>query len=611
MNQNHPFIHSTATTYLTTHYPPQSVEQTYFNSQVPLQHLTQTSTSNFSHSKVFMATPKSEKRKQDVLMCDACGIEVNSQQMMDVHIKGQKHIKKMKLKTVTAMTTETTNESSTNKTEGTTSNSTSQEKGVLQQVNELAKFHKVTSKFDLIKESGPPHAKIFEVQLSLADEIYTGTGTSIKRAQQMAAEKALASTNLTKPDATPRTIQNNRSNRPADASIQQTHPVARLPQGPVPMRPRITPPRLMSKQISQPNKLQEFLLKRFDEINEDENVLKMLNLSFEEIERALKVVSDKLMLTCQTNNMPVAPQLPDDVKFNNDEEKNEDSSESYRMLKGSMKVSVASMNLHLKSDYLYCMVVVCANKPNLTLLTDIAQELDVALNTSAVSAIQLNSEVEQTTPITYKVETPMDQACLHVHCSRLPNHTIQIMLTSPVFRTENYVHLNEELREKLEEFNPDPLDMLDKDKCLIAAAEIRHSYWFTHRMLGNQTNLIVLRLLRDLQNQQTALSYLNLWCLILLVYKCQSEPVQSVSKLFRLIFTCLSSGLLLPEGFGPGLIDPCEKEIVDATDYLTIDERLFITNYAQAILRLIAFEHYEQLFTPGILSTDETDNQFE
>lgn len=130
-------------------------------------------------------------------------------------------------------------------------------------------------------------------------------------------------------------------------------------------------------------------------------------------------------------------------------------------------------------------------------------------------------------------------------------------------------------------------------------------------MLDNQTNLIVLRLLRDLQNQQTPLSYLNLWCLILLVYKCQSEPVQSVSKLFRLVFTCLSSGLLLPEGFGPGLIDPCEKEIIDATDYLTIDERLYITNYSQAILRLIAFEHYEQLFTPVILSTDETDNQIE
>ncbi len=45
-----------------------------------------------------MQTPKSEKRKQEILNCDVCGIEVNSQQMMDAHLQGQKHIKKMKLK---------------------------------------------------------------------------------------------------------------------------------------------------------------------------------------------------------------------------------------------------------------------------------------------------------------------------------------------------------------------------------------------------------------------------------------------------------------------------------------------------------------------------------
>jgi hypothetical protein len=45
-----------------------------------------------------MQTPKSEKRKQEILTCDICGIEVNSQQMMDAHLQGQKHIKKMKLK---------------------------------------------------------------------------------------------------------------------------------------------------------------------------------------------------------------------------------------------------------------------------------------------------------------------------------------------------------------------------------------------------------------------------------------------------------------------------------------------------------------------------------
>lgn len=46
-------------------------------------------------------------------------------------------------------------------------------------------FFQVNSKYDLIKETGPAHCKQFEVQLTLADEIYIGTGTSIKRAQQV------------------------------------------------------------------------------------------------------------------------------------------------------------------------------------------------------------------------------------------------------------------------------------------------------------------------------------------------------------------------------------------------------------------------------------------
>jgi len=47
-----------------------------------------------------MQSFKSVKRKQESLICDTCGIEVNSHQVMDTHIRGQKHIKKMKLKTV-------------------------------------------------------------------------------------------------------------------------------------------------------------------------------------------------------------------------------------------------------------------------------------------------------------------------------------------------------------------------------------------------------------------------------------------------------------------------------------------------------------------------------
>jgi zinc finger RNA-binding protein len=115
-------------------------------------------------------------------------------------------------------------------------------------------------------------------------------------------------------------------------------------------------------------------------------------------------------------------------------------------------------------------------------------------------------------------------------------------------------------------------------------------------MSENHSNLIVLQILRDLQYHQTPLSSLNLWCIILLVYKCQNQPINSLLTLFRSVFSCISSGILLPNDLGPGIIDPCEKELVDASAYLTIEQRLNITKYAHDILRLIAFERYENIF---------------
>jgi len=123
-----------------------------------------------------------------------------------------------------------------------------------------------------------------------------------------------------------------------------------------------------------------------------------------------------------------------------------------------------------------------------------------------------------------------------------------------------------------------------------------HSNWFTRCMIENDSNIIVLRLLRDLQYNKTPLSSLNLWCLTLLVYKCQKQPINSTINLFRSVFSCLSSGILLPNYVGPGIIDPCEKELADAAVYLTIEERLNITDYANYVLRLIVFEKYEKIF---------------
>lgn len=117
-------------------------------------------------------------------------------------------------------------------------------------------------------------------------------------------------------------------------------------------------------------------------------------------------------------------------------------------------------------------------------------------------------------------------------------------------------------------------------------------------MLENQTNLMILSLLRELQNNQTPLASLNIWCLALLVHKCQRQPALSITHLFRSVFACISSGILLPNFIGPGIIDPCEKEPVDAAAYLSIEQRLSITAYAQAMARFIAFEQYDRIFHP-------------
>ena len=119
--------------------------------------------------------PKPEKRKQEILTCDTCGIEVNSQQMMDAHIRGQKHIKKMKLKVIQRSTfswkvlhsimliqTASGTNTPTNETVATPADAASQnepnvpvttpivtstpssDKSALQSMNELAKHNKVT-----------------------------------------------------------------------------------------------------------------------------------------------------------------------------------------------------------------------------------------------------------------------------------------------------------------------------------------------------------------------------------------------------------------------------------------------------------------------------------
>ena len=68
----------------------------------------------------------------------------------------------------------------------------------------------------------------------------------------------------------------------------------------------------------------------------------------------------------------------------------------------------------------------------------------------------------------------------------------------------------------------------------------------------------------------------------LLVQKCIVSANTDFTKpgdVFRRVMECVASGLFLPTG--PGMSDPCEKGLMDASASLTAQERANITLSAQ------------------------------
>jgi len=62
---------------------------------------------------------------------------------------------------------------------------------------------------------------------------------------------------------------------------------------------------------------------------------------------------------------------------------------------------------------------------------------------------------------------------------------------------------------------------------------------------------------------------------------------------FRRVMEAVASGIFLPGG--TGLLDPCEKDKVDAASTLTAQEREDMTAAAQQALRLVAFRQIHKV----------------
>ncbi|XP_018334589.1 zinc finger RNA-binding protein [Agrilus planipennis] len=341
------------------------------------------------------------------------------------------------------------------------------------------------------------------------------------------------------------------------------------------------------------------VMARHSEIYPKEEELQSIQRIVSHTERALKIVSDQLADTTKSpkenqngqqtpataaTGTPAAAANKTDVKPEADkivsagpasnQEQKEDGRDNQlfsfqqdrdanRILKGVMRVGHLAKGLLLRGDANVELVVLCAEKPTLTLLRKVVELLPAALKQVAAE----NS---------YNVTINAPDAGLTVTGDGL---TVLVQLTSPVMREQEAASGGSDR------------DVLARGKCLQALAALRHTKWFQARALGLHSCVIIIRILRDLCHRVPTWSPLTSWGMELLAEKVISSVPGGIQlspgDALRRVMEAVAGGILLPGG--PGLGDPCEKDNPDAVAYLTAQQREDLTCSAQYALRLIAY----------------------
>ncbi|XP_029594647.1 interleukin enhancer-binding factor 3-like isoform X1 [Salmo trutta] len=291
------------------------------------------------------------------------------------------------------------------------------------------------------------------------------------------------------------------------------------------------------------------------------------------VECALKTVSDLLDVEAGVGVAPVPVEGA---------EESEVSPPPERILRGVMRVGLVAKGLLLKGDMDLELVLLCTEKPTVTLLKKVAENL--------------STQIELVTEDKYEVTQIPEEAEIVIKSIKEPVLTLTIHLTSPMIRMEAEPEgagattpLEGPPGEKLTVDSDAPADVLDRQKCLTALASLRHAKWFQAKVNDLKSAAIVIRIMRDLCNRVPTWAPLRGWPLELLCEKAigTCDRPMGAGESFRRVLECLASGILMADG--PGIKDPCEKEKLDAISHLDTQQREDITQSAQHALRLSAF----------------------
>ncbi|XP_034168403.1 spermatid perinuclear RNA-binding protein isoform X2 [Pangasianodon hypophthalmus] len=261
-----------------------------------------------------------------------------------------------------------------------------------------------------------------------------------------------------------------------------------------------------------------------------------------------------------------------------------------RVLCGVMRVGLVAKGLLIKDDMDLELVLMCREKPTHTLLRTVCDNLPLQ--------IELTEEK-------YEVECSIPEAAILIRSTAEPKLTLKVTLTSPQIREDGETGEQESVVEASE-----PSDLLDRQRCLVALASLRHAKWFQARVNGLKSGVIVLRILRDMCNRVPAWEPLKGWPLELLCEKAIAtcnRPL-GAGEALRRVMECLASGILLPGG--PGLHDPCEKEPTDTLAAMTDEQAEAITYSAQHALRLMAFGQIYKVLEMDPLPSNKPSSKY-
>uniref|UniRef100_A0A8C2DAE9 Spermatid perinuclear RNA-binding protein n=1 Tax=Cyprinus carpio TaxID=7962 RepID=A0A8C2DAE9_CYPCA len=302
------------------------------------------------------------------------------------------------------------------------------------------------------------------------------------------------------------------------------------------------------------------------------------------VERALKHVSDWMDLTqASQSNQPDSSSTQEEGTEASTDESPEGSTNEGRVLCGVMRIGLVAKGLLIKDDMDLELVLMCREKPTETLLCTVCDNLPL--------------QIEKLTEEKYEVQSSIPDAAILVRTTTDPKLTLKVTLTSPRMQDDG-------------ETEDEPADLLDRQRCLVALASLRHAKWFQARVNGLKSCVIVLRILRDMCNRVPAWEPLKGWPLELICEKAIAtcnRPL-GAGEALRRVMECLASGILLPGG--PGLHDPCEKEPTNTLSSMTDEEAESITYNAQHALRLMAFGQIYKVLEMDPLPSSKPSQKF-